>query len=93
MNTNLADIRFKYGLDVHESHHIWGYVDKKIIKNQYVLKWMNQRKLILEKKFSFFKLNLRKKKIYNAFIFKKLIIVLNKLIYVLFYLKYGIFKN
>ena len=93
MNTNLADFRFKYGLDVHESHHIWGHVDKKIIKNQYVLKWMNQRKLILEKELSFFKLNLREKKIYNSFIFKKLIRVLNKLIYILFYLKYGIFKN
>lgn len=93
MNTNLADFRFKYGLDVHENHHIWGYVDKKIIKNQYVLKWTNQRKLILEKKFSFFKFNSREKKIYNSFILKKLIIVLNKLIYVLFYLKYRIFKN
>lgn len=91
MQTNLADFRFKCGLDIHENPHIWGSVDKKIIKNQYVLKWMKDRGLILGKKFTFFKtLNYKKKN--DAVIFIKLIKAINKFIYIIFFLKYKILK-
>lgn len=89
-NTGIINFKIKYGLDVNSpsAPHLWGSINEKIIKNKKILQWMLERNLFYSKRFNYIEPNFNNFYPYPNLFIRKVIILLNKIIYFIFYMKY-----
>lgn len=91
-NTEISKFKIKFGLDVNDSYHLWGSLDKKIIKNKKVINWMENNNLFYKRRFNYIKPNYKNKFPYPSKFVIKITILMNYIVYSLFYIQY-IFKK
>ena len=89
INTNILNFRIKWGLDINQnsSPDLWGALNKKIIKNKKVFKWIKDNNLFYEREFNHIKANFD-----NRFppskLSIKLTIIINRIVYSIFFIQY-----
>ena len=93
-HTNMIDFKIKFGLDINTygSPHLWGSVDKKIIKNKKVISWMENNNLFYKRRFNYIKPNYKNRFPYPSKFAIRVTILINHIVYSLFYIQY-IFKK
>ena len=88
-NTNILNFRIKWGLEINQNSfpHLWGCLNRKIIKNKKVFNWIKNNNLFYEKEFNFIKANFD-----NRFPSSKLtikfIIIINRIVYSIYFIQY-----
>lgn len=87
-NTKISEFKIKYGLDVNNAYHLWGSLDKKIIKSKEVANWMLKKNLFYKKKFNFIMPNFNNFFPYPSRFRIKIIILINYTINSIYYIQY-----
>ena len=87
-NTNISKFRIKFGFDVNGCYHLWGSVDKKIIKNKKVISWMENNNLFYKRRFNYIKPNYKNRFPYPSKFAIRVTILINHIVYSLFYIQY-----